>query len=70
MADGALHLPGVFEEPRLPLTHLSGELRWQIDGEQLTVQAPEMRLSMPTPKARPRPAGTAAAKRAFRECSR
>ncbi len=44
MADGALHLPGVFEEPRLPLTHLSGELRWQIDGEQLTVQAPEMRF--------------------------
>ncbi|WP_408642950.1 YhdP family protein [Acidovorax bellezanensis] len=44
MADGVLHLPGVFEDPVLPLTHLSGEVRWQVDGEHLAVQTRELRF--------------------------
>ena len=44
MADGLLLLPGVFEDPALPLTHLSGELRWQVDGEHLAVQTRGLRF--------------------------
>lgn len=38
MRGGALLLPGVFEDPELPLQHLSGDVRWQIDGQRWSVQ--------------------------------
>ena len=44
MDRGALHLPGVFEEPALALDHLSTELRWQIDGPHLALQARALRF--------------------------
>lgn len=44
MTGGALRLPGVFEEPVVPLDHLSGALRWQLQGEQIEVEANDMRF--------------------------
>ena len=45
IASGALVLPGVFEDPVLPLDQLSAELRWQVDGQRLAVQASNVRFS-------------------------
>ncbi|WP_159915298.1 YhdP family protein [Pantoea sp. 18069] len=45
MTGGTLRLPGVFEEPVLALDHLSGALRWQLQGEQIEVQARDLRFS-------------------------
>ena len=39
--DGALWLPGVFEDPRLPLTRLDAQARWRIDGERIEVDLDE-----------------------------
>ena len=38
IADGALLLPGIFEDPWLPLERLHSAVRWQVDGEQVAVQ--------------------------------
>jgi uncharacterized protein (TIGR02099 family) len=35
---GALTLPGVFEDPVLPLDQLTADVRWQVSGAQLAVQ--------------------------------
>ncbi|WP_326535583.1 YhdP family protein [Pseudorhodoferax sp.] len=45
LADGALEFPGVFEEARVPLAQLEGQVRWQHDGERLAVQVPELRFA-------------------------
>ncbi len=45
IASGGLVLPGVFEEPVLPLDQLSAEVRWQVDGPRLAVQASNVRFS-------------------------
>ena len=45
IADGALVFPGIFEEPLVPLTRLGAELRWQIDGPRITVQAGDVRFA-------------------------
>ena len=45
IASGALLLPGVFEDPVLPLEQLSADVRWQIDGERLAVQANDVRFA-------------------------
>lgn len=42
---GALHLPGVFDEPTVALTQLSTDVRWQIDGERIAVQMPNLKFS-------------------------
>lgn len=39
---GALDLPGMFEQPRIDLQRLRGDLQWQIDGEQLSVQVQDL----------------------------
>ncbi|MET1117255.1 MAG: YhdP family protein [Comamonas sp.] len=44
MTGGTLHLPGVFEEPTLPLNHLSAALRWQLQGGEIEVQARDLRF--------------------------
>jgi len=44
MTGGMLHLPGVFEEPKLPLDHLSAALRWQLQGGEIEVQARDLRF--------------------------
>ena len=38
IASGALLLPGIFEDPVLPLDRLSADVRWQIDGDRIAVQ--------------------------------
>ena len=45
IASGALVLPGVFEEPVLPLDRLSANLRWQIDGGRIAVQAEDVQFA-------------------------
>ncbi len=45
IASGALVLPGAFEEPVLPLDQLSAELRWQVEGQRLAVQASNVRFA-------------------------
>jgi uncharacterized protein (TIGR02099 family) len=45
LADGALELPGVFEDPVLPFQHLSGDIQWQRRGEALTVTANNVRFA-------------------------
>ncbi|OYT89261.1 MAG: TIGR02099 family protein [Burkholderiales bacterium PBB6] len=41
LTDGALDLPGVFEDPVVPLTHFSSRLNWQIKpGKPVTGAAP------------------------------
>jgi uncharacterized protein (TIGR02099 family) len=45
LANGAMAFPGVFEEVRVPLARVEGQLRWQVDGAQLAVQVPELRFS-------------------------
>ena len=45
IANGALTLPGVFEDPVLPLSRLTANVRWQVQGEQIHVQASELRFA-------------------------
>jgi len=45
--DGALWLPGVFEEARLPLTRLDAQARWRLVGERIEVELSEARMSNP-----------------------
>ena len=45
MASGALVLPGVFEDPLLPLDRLSADVRWQIEGTRIAVQASDVQFA-------------------------
>lgn len=45
IASGALVLPGVFEDPVLPLDRLSADVRWQIDGERIALQANDVQFA-------------------------
>lgn len=45
--DGALWLPGVFEEARLPLTRLDAQARWRLDGERIEVELSDARVANP-----------------------
>jgi uncharacterized protein (TIGR02099 family) len=45
LLDGAIALPGFFEEPVVPLTRLSGDVRWQVQGEHIAVQMPNLKFS-------------------------
>ena len=45
MADGALLLPGVFEEPVVPVQQLGATVRWQIEGERIAMQAGDLRFA-------------------------
>ncbi len=45
--DGALWLPGVFEEARLPLSRLDAQTRWRIDGERIEVDLDEVQVANP-----------------------
>lgn len=45
MASGALVLPGVFEDPVLPLDRLSADVRWQIEGSRIAVQANDVQFA-------------------------
>lgn len=38
LQDGHLELPGVFDDPRIPLDTLAADARWQVEGEHVAVQ--------------------------------
>lgn len=42
---GALELPGVFEDPVIPLDDLSADAQWQINGPQISVSVNDLRFS-------------------------
>lgn len=42
---GAVVLPGLFDEPVIALTQLSTEARWQINGERIALQLPNLKFS-------------------------
>ncbi len=42
--DGALEFPGVFEEPRIPLTTLALRSRWRVQGEQIALDVEQLDL--------------------------
>ena len=45
IADGALLLPGIFEDPWVPLTSLRSAVRWQVDGKKVAVQVAETQFA-------------------------
>ena len=45
IAQGALALPGVFEEAVVPLQRLSTTLRWSLQGEDIALQASDIRFA-------------------------
>ncbi|AMM24871.1 YhdP family protein [Variovorax sp. PAMC 28711] len=45
MAKGTLDLPGVFDEPVVPIEQLTTQLQWKIDGENAQLQVSKARFS-------------------------
>ncbi|MDO8447267.1 MAG: YhdP family protein [Rhodoferax sp.] len=45
VANGAVTLPGIFDESVIPLTQLSADAKWQIKGEHVAVQLPNVKFS-------------------------
>ena len=45
MNDGQLLLPGVFEDPVLPVRQLSATVLWQIEGRRIAVQSSDLRFA-------------------------
>ena len=45
LKDGHLVFPGLFEEPLVPMAQLSTDVQWQIDGERLKVQLPNLKFN-------------------------
>lgn len=45
VAHGALALPRIFDEPVIALTQLSSDARWQVSGERIAVQLPNLKFS-------------------------
>jgi uncharacterized protein (TIGR02099 family) len=45
ITDGALDLPGMFEQPQVPMTGFQAEARWQIAGERIEVWLENMRMA-------------------------
>lgn len=45
LKEGQLELPGLFELARLDFAQLSTDVQWQIEGERLSVQLPNLRFS-------------------------
>lgn len=45
ISEGDLLLPGVFEDPRVPVQTLSAHVRWQVDGARIAVQSDDLRFA-------------------------
>jgi uncharacterized protein (TIGR02099 family) len=45
ITDGALDLPGVFEEPVVPVDQLSAQLQWKLDGGKVQLQLAGLRFA-------------------------
>ncbi|MBU2288013.1 MAG: TIGR02099 family protein, partial [Gammaproteobacteria bacterium] len=45
ITNGVLDLPGIFEEPVVPLERLSAQLQWKLDGEKAQLQVSDLRFA-------------------------
>lgn len=45
VADGAIELPGILEEPLVPMDRLSTDVQWQLDGERIAMQLANLRFA-------------------------
>ena len=45
MSQGSIALPGLFDDPLVPLAQLSGDAHWQIAGDKISVQVPNLKFS-------------------------
>ncbi len=45
LSNGALVLPGIFDEPVIPVMQLSTDVKWQVKGEHIAVQLPNLKFS-------------------------
>ena len=45
IANGALDLPGIFEEGRLPLDQLSTDVQWKLTGQNIDVRLPNLQFA-------------------------
>ena len=45
VVNGAVELPGLFDEPVIPVAQFSSDAKWQISGERLALQLPNMKFS-------------------------
>jgi uncharacterized protein (TIGR02099 family) len=45
IADGSLELPGMFEQPQIPMTSFQADARWDVSGERVEVWLENMRLA-------------------------
>ncbi|MEI6733273.1 MAG: YhdP family protein [Comamonadaceae bacterium] len=45
MVGGALALPSIFDDPVVAVNQLSGDTRWQISGDRISVQLPNLKFS-------------------------
>ncbi len=43
--DGAIDVPGVFEEPLIPFDELSADLQWQVNGEEISASVANLKFS-------------------------
>ena len=43
--DGAIDLPGVFDEPVVPMPQLSADVQWTIQGDKVTVQSSNLKFA-------------------------
>jgi uncharacterized protein (TIGR02099 family) len=45
MENGAFDLPGVFDEPVVPFDQVSADVKWQLSGDKIAVQIPNLKFS-------------------------
>ncbi len=45
LKSGAIDLPGIFDEARIPVDQLSTDVQWKTDGTQVTLSVPNLRFS-------------------------
>ena len=45
MDNGAFDLPGVFDEPVVPFDQVSADVKWQLSGDKISVQIPNLKFS-------------------------
>ncbi|ABD68120.1 conserved hypothetical protein [Rhodoferax ferrireducens T118] len=45
LSNGAVVVPGIFDEPVIPVTQLSTEAKWQVKGDHIAVQLPNLKFS-------------------------
>lgn len=44
IANGALEFPGMFEEPEIPISQLTTDIKWQVQGDRVAVQLPNLKF--------------------------